>query len=57
VLTKNGTCTLTDVVIVDSMIQIYFPNLAQHKNLLLPLQLKPKKEVIAINTPHNNSSF
>jgi hypothetical protein len=32
-------------------VRIYFPDLAQFKNLLLSMQLKPKKGIIAINTP------
>jgi hypothetical protein len=36
---------------------IYFPNLAQFKELLPSLQLKPKKGVITINTPLINSSL
>jgi len=36
---------------------IYFPNLAQFKELLPSLQLKLKKGVIMINTPLINSSL
>ncbi len=35
---------------------IYFPDLAQLKDLLLSMQLKPRKGVIAIDTPQINSS-
>jgi hypothetical protein len=32
-------------------VRIYFPDLAQLKDLLFSMQLKPKKGVIATNTP------
>jgi hypothetical protein len=57
VLTKDEICTLIDVVIANPMHAIYFPNLAQLKDLLLPKRLKPKKRTIAIDTPPINSSF
>jgi hypothetical protein len=37
--------------------QIYFPNLVQLKDLLPPMQLKPREGAIATNTPPINSSL
>jgi hypothetical protein len=47
VLTKDGIHTFVDIIIADPMCeQIYFPNLAPAKDLLLLMQLKPKMEVL-----------
>jgi hypothetical protein len=37
--------------------RIYFPNLVQLKDLLSPMELKPRKGAIATDTPLINSSF
>jgi hypothetical protein len=55
-LTKDGICTLADVVIVDPMQWIYFLDLAEFKDLLCPMQFKPRKGAVTIDTPLINSS-
>jgi hypothetical protein len=54
--TKGEICTLIDVVIVDPT-HAYFFDLAQFKDLLLLMQLKPKKRTITIDSKPINSSF
>jgi hypothetical protein len=36
--------------------QIYFPDIAQFKDLLPSMQLKPRKEALATDTPQINFS-
>jgi len=55
--TKNGIRTVVDVVIVDPTRVDYFLDLAQFKDLLPPMQFKPMKGVITIDTPLINSFF
>jgi hypothetical protein len=48
---KDDICTLIDVVIVAQFEQTYFLDLVQLKDLSLPMQFKPKKGAIVIDTP------
>jgi len=47
VFTKDGICTLVDIVITNPMCEhIYFPDLAPPKDLLLPMRFKPKTKLL-----------
>jgi hypothetical protein len=57
VFTKDGIPTLVDVVIANPTRVDFFSNLAQFKDLLPSMQLKPKKEVITTDNPLIHSSL
>jgi hypothetical protein len=57
VFTKDDIHTLTDIVIAAQCEWIYFPDIAQFKDLMPLMWLKPKKKTIVTNTPLINSSF
>jgi hypothetical protein len=56
VFTKDGICTLIDIVIADPTQADLLLNLVPPKDLLLPMWFKPKNRVIATDTTLINSS-
>jgi hypothetical protein len=56
VLSKDGIRTLANVIIVDPTRANLFSYLTQLKDLLPPMQLKPRERAIATNTSLINSS-
>ncbi len=56
-LTKDDIHTLANVVIPNLMQIDLFPNLAQPKDLLPPIDSNKKKKTIATNIPLINSSL